>query len=344
MGVIFLFIILTFCVKKEEDAAAEGVAALSVEDRHDTRATSPVPGAPATATVSQNSVSTSGSSSVPTIAINDDAEEEIPLESGGSISLRVVKGKNLPPIAGAGKLKIICIIEYDKNEVTAEATNDDAAHPVFKTRAHFDVARGLCDVHVSLWGKTMNGKQIYIGSQHIRPTLTEGQLFENWLSLTNESGEPAGEIEVQYSFKKPDANRKMQMEDFQLLTVIGKGSFGKVLQVCKKDTGRIYAMKIIRKQNIVERDEVEHTIAERNVLARINHPFIVNLKFSFQTPEKLYLVLAFVNGGELFKHLQDEGQFEESRSKFYAAELLLALDHLHSYNIVYRYVLCMFFY
>jgi len=86
----------------------------------------------------------------------------------------------------------------------------------------------------------------------------------------------------------------------------------------------------------VERDEVEHTIAERNVLAQIKHPFIVNLKFSFQTPEKLYLVLAFVNGGELFKHLQDEGCFDEVRSKFYAGELLLALEHLHKFNIIYR--------
>jgi serum/glucocorticoid-regulated kinase 2 len=72
------------------------------------------------------------------------------------------------------------------------------------------------------------------------------------------------------------------------------------------------------------------------VLAKIKHPFIVNLKFSFQSPEKLYLVLAFVNGGELFKHLQDEGQFDEDRSRFYSAELLLALEHLHKYNIIYR--------
>ena len=95
-------------------------------------------------------------------------------------------------------------------------------------------------------------------------------------------------------------------------------------------------MKIIRKADIIERDEVEHTLAERNVLAKINNPFVVNLKFSFQTPEKLYLVLAFVNGGELFHHLQNEGQFDEYRSKLYISELLLALEHLHDHNIVYR--------
>jgi serum/glucocorticoid-regulated kinase 2 len=79
------------------------------------------------------------------------------------------------------------------------------------------------------------------------------------------------------------------------------------MQVRKKDTGRIYAMKIIRKANIIERSEVEHTLAERTVLAQIHNPYIVRLKFSFQSPDKLYLVLAFINGGELFHHLQMEG-------------------------------------
>ena len=126
------------------------------------------------------------------------------------------------------------------------------------------------------------------------------------------------------------------MEDFELLKVIGKGSFGKVMQVRKKDTGRIYALKILKKSNIVERNEVAHTLAERAVLCKIRHPFIVPIKFSFQSKEKLYLVLSFVNGGELFHHLQVAGKFDEKRSKFYAAELLSALDCLHSHNIIYR--------
>ena len=133
-------------------------------------------------------------------------------------------------------------------------------------------------------------------------------------------------------------NERMTNESFELLKVVGKGSFGKVMQVRKKDTGRIYAMKIIRKSSIIERSEVEHTLAERNVLAQIQHPFVVNLKFSFQSPEKLYLVLAFVNGGELFHHLQNEGVFSEDRARFYTAELLEALECLHKFDIIYRYV------
>lgn len=129
------------------------------------------------------------------------------------------------------------------------------------------------------------------------------------------------------------------------------------MQVRKRDTSRIYALKTIRKQYIVQRGEITHTLAERLVLARVNNPFIVPLKFSFQSEQKLYLVLAyvmspciirrgltnaecrFVNGGELFHHLQREQRFNEERSRFYSAELLLALEHLHELDVVYRYVL-----
>lgn len=104
----------------------------------------------------------------------------------------------------------------------------------------------------------------------------------------------------------------------------------------KKDTHRIYALKTIRKAHIISRSEVAHTLAERSVLAQINNPFIVPLKFSFQSPEKLYLVLAFVNGGELFHHLQKEQRFDINRARFYAAELLCALECLHGFNVIYR--------
>ena len=82
--------------------------------------------------------------------------------------------------------------------------------------------------------------------------------------------------------------------------------------------------------------EITHILAERTVLALVDNPFIVALKFSFQTTDKLYLVMPFVNGGELFYHLQREGRFDQGRSRFYAAELLCALEHLHSFNVVYR--------
>lgn len=107
----------------------------------------------------------------------------------------------------------------------------------------------------------------------------------------------------------------------------------------KKDTQRIYAMKVLSKKVIVQKKEVAHTLGERNILVRTataNSPFIVGLKFSFQTLTDLYLVTGFMSGGELFWHLQKEGRFIEGRAKFYIAELILALQHLHQYDIVYR--------
>ncbi|KAJ1888886.1 Serine/threonine-protein kinase, partial [Kickxella alabastrina] len=175
---------------------------------------------------------------------------------------------------------------------------------------------------------------IFLGAVQIMPDFADNRLYDDWIPLLGGAGN-SGHIRVQYCFNKKDST-PLNIEQFDLLKVIGKGSFGKVMQVRKRDTNRIYAMKILSKSKIVMRSEVAHTLAERNVLAKINHPFIVPLKFSFQTPEKLYLVLAFITGGELFHHLQREGRFDQHRSRFYAAELLSALDCLHSYNVIYR--------
>jgi len=129
---------------------------------------------------------------------------------------------------------------------------------------------------------------------------------------------------------------KVTKEDFELLNVIGKGSFGKVLQVRKKDTGKIYAMKVLRKEAIIARKQIIHTKAEKSILQKIQHPFIVSLYYAFQTDDKLYMVLEYINGGELFYHLKKEGKFSEQRVKIYAAEIASALCHLHACDIVYR--------
>jgi len=125
-------------------------------------------------------------------------------------------------------------------------------------------------------------------------------------------------------------------EDFELLFCIGKGSFGKVFQVKKKDTGRIYAMKVLNKQHILENKEMEHTRSEKSILQKLIHPFLVNLNYSFQTPERLFFVMDYVNGGELFTHLQRDGRFSPERVKFYAAEIILGLEYLHNSGIIYR--------
>jgi protein-serine/threonine kinase len=129
-----------------------------------------------------------------------------------------------------------------------------------------------------------------------------------------------------------------RLEDFEMLKVLGKGSYGKVVLVKRKDMAEktVYAMKMLRKEHIVKRNQVEHTQAERNVLQMVKHPFIVELMAAFQTPKKLHFVLEFCSGGELFFHLSRAGRFSEGRTKFYASEILMALQYLHTMNIIYR--------
>eukprot|EP00758_Cryptobia_borreli_P003688 Tbor_TRINITY_DN3916_c0_g1::TRINITY_DN3916_c0_g1_i1::g.757::m.757/K13303/SGK2; serum/glucocorticoid-regulated kinase 2 len=130
--------------------------------------------------------------------------------------------------------------------------------------------------------------------------------------------------------------KKVGIADFEVICVIGKGSYGLVMQVKKLDTGEIFAMKEMSKA-VMERDDLlERTKAEKSILQRINHPFIVTLHYAFQTKDKLYLVLDFLSGGELFFHLSEVGTFDVQRAKFYAAQIGHAIGHLNSLDIIYR--------
>jgi len=108
------------------------------------------------------------------------------------------------------------------------------------------------------------------------------------------------------------------------------------MQVKYKKNGKIYAMKVMRKDAIIAKNQVTHTKDEKNILQLIAHPFIVNLHYAFQTKDKLYMILDYVNGGELFYHLKKETKFSEERVRLYAAEISSALLHLHSNGIIYR--------
>lgn len=174
----------------------------------------------------------------------------------------------------------------------------------------------------------------FLGGVKIQPNFDSTKIEDQVLPIVGGTGA----MHLQLCYRPQQVSTPITFDAFDLLRVIGRGSFGKVYVVRKKDTNRIYAMKVLRKSRIISRSEVTHTMAEKTVLAKIRNPFIVPLKFAFQSPDKLYLVLAFINGGELFHHLQLEGRFDENRSRFYTAELLSALECLHDFNVVYRLV------
>ena len=124
--------------------------------------------------------------------------------------------------------------------------------------------------------------------------------------------------------------------DFELQYLLGRGSFGDVYLVKHRETGQLYAMKVLSKEKIISRNLMNYAITERNVMSYITHPFIVGLNYAFQTDTKLVLIMDYCPGGDLGKLLEREGRVEESRARIYAAEVLLALDGLHSHDIIYR--------
>ncbi|KAG6614474.1 AGC protein kinase [Phytophthora cinnamomi] len=132
------------------------------------------------------------------------------------------------------------------------------------------------------------------------------------------------------------SRRPVGPQDFDLLCVIGQGAFGKVIQVRHQPTDEILAMKIVSNKYIVQHNSVSYLQAERDIMTKINHPFLISLRYAFQTKSNVYLVMPFVAGGELFHHLHKEGLLLESSAKFYAAEMVLALEHLHSKGIIHR--------
>ncbi|KAF1987121.1 kinase-like protein [Aulographum hederae CBS 113979] len=219
--------------------------------------------------------------------------------------------------------------------------NQGITDPVWNHEAIFDVVGAHSELEVSVYDRANN--EAFLGHVKFCPTLVEYDTpYDRWFSLQardTESGDGiAGEIRLQLNFRTTE-KKHYGPTDFQMLKLIGKGTFGQVFQVQKKDTKRIYAMKVLSKKVIVQKKEVAHTLGERNILVRTamaDSPFIVALKFSFQTPDELFLVTDYMSGGELFWHLQKEGRFQEHRAKFYIAELILALQHLHDHDIVYR--------
>ncbi|MCJ1295594.1 hypothetical protein MMC34_007157, partial [Xylographa carneopallida] len=243
------------------------------------------------------------------------------------------------------------------HEATLYVQSDGLQCAPMSNASSSDVLGASSDLDIYVYDRSNH--EAFLG--HVRISLdarVDNNKIEGWYKLEPRDAQEetvSGEIHLQLHFQKTD-KKHYGPEDFQILKLIGKGSsrsydpelpvtnsftgtFGQVYQVRKKDTQRIYAMKVLSKKVIVQKKEVAHTLGERNILVRTamaDSPFIVGLKFSFQTPTDLYLVTDFMSGGELFWHLQKEGRFNEARAKFYIAELILALQHLHGHDIVYR--------
>eukprot|EP01156_Anaeramoeba_ignava_P022698 Anaeramoba_ignava/c20958_g1_i1.p1 GENE.c20958_g1_i1~~c20958_g1_i1.p1 ORF type:complete len:424 (-),score=137.80 c20958_g1_i1:27-1298(-) len=145
-----------------------------------------------------------------------------------------------------------------------------------------------------------------------------------------------GWIAIIQSVIDSEQRDNLTLKDFKVISVIGRGSYGKVTLVEKNDTHELFAMKSLQKGKVLDVRQIEQTMAEREVLMKAKHPFLISLKYSFQDEERLYMVLDYANGGDLFHHLRKFGKFSLEQVRLYAAELVLGLDYLHKMDIIYR--------
>lgn len=144
-------------------------------------------------------------------------------------------------------------------------------------------------------------------------------------------------VEFDEKFNKKFQNPpNVSLDDFERMRTLGMGSFGRVMLVKSKKTGVYYAMKILDKAKVVKLKQVEHTLYEKRILCSVNFPFIVNMELCFKDNNYVFFLMPFVLGGEMFTHLRRMGRFEESLCKFYAAQVVLALQYLHHLDLVYR--------
>lgn len=129
---------------------------------------------------------------------------------------------------------------------------------------------------------------------------------------------------------------KYSLTDFSIMRTLGTGSFGRVHLVRSVHNGRYYAIKVLKKAQVIKMKQVEHTNDERRMLKLVEHPFLIRMWGTFQDSRNLFMVMDYIEGGELFSLLRKSQRFPNPVAKFYAAEVTLALEYLHSHDIIYR--------
>ncbi|GAA5846808.1 hypothetical protein JCM5353_005910 [Sporobolomyces roseus] len=260
-----------------------------------------------------------GSSSPPLASSSSDSPTLPPPSQIGTPSSPIWSHSTTFDVVSRNRTILICI--YDKNASLTSSTSSSTS----------------TDPNNYIHG--------FLGASVFEPPLLteeqegEGKELDVWVPLTSALDDSiGGEIRIKMLFEPLKCRPKLTVNDFQVLRRIGQGSFGSVFMIRKRDTKRIYALKVINKSRITTPGALAQVFAERQVLAlTVDSPFLVSLKFSFQSSTNLFFVIDYKGGGELFQHLQrDGGRFEESRVRFYLGEIVLALEYLHERGIVYR--------
>ncbi|KAG0760185.1 hypothetical protein G6F57_010428 [Rhizopus arrhizus] len=190
---------------------------------------------------------------------------------------------------------------------------------------------------------TFNNKPpVYLGRpQQMKRSLDVTNTFPPHHPLANLSSpfQQQQQARLQYYHHRPPVyveKPSFGLRDFELQDTLGTGTFGRVFLTKFKPSNKYYAMKVLKKSEVVRLKQVEHLLSEKEILASIRFPFVVDLFCTFQDDSNLYMLLEYVVGGELFTHLRRAGRFTNDMTRFYASEIVLAIEYLHSKDIIYR--------
>ncbi|CCF47865.1 hypothetical protein CH063_00700 [Colletotrichum higginsianum] len=243
-----------------------------------------------------------------------------------------MRGASSPAVSGIAKLRM------QMEPLSLDASSRTSTLTLNGSNGHAALPKGLgiSSAVMSRCG-SQDGSQSEAGSERSESGSTSYEINLEHDYVDESVRERTGQI-VPIEGNK-DVQRKMTANDFEPLRCLGKGTYGTVLLVKQRNTGRLYAQKQFKKASLtVHKKLIEQTKTERQILESVNrHPFVVKLYYAFQDLEKLYLILEYGQGGELFTHLSTEKMFAEPVAAFYMGEMLLAISHLHStLGVVYR--------